>query len=140
MRERTVSRVGGKARPGLLLRSFGVAAFAGLFLFSSVANAYCSVDRGYAPVGIGLGSSSVALNAACAPAAPPSDENCEVPDQSFLQAPHIQSPGDMAAPVAQVVTYFYRGREPANASILRFPSRIPARSEPIFRRVPRLLI
>ncbi|OGA12827.1 MAG: hypothetical protein A3D95_08480 [Betaproteobacteria bacterium RIFCSPHIGHO2_12_FULL_69_13] len=141
MRERTVSRAGGKARIGSLLRGFGRAAFACLFLVSGVASAYCSIDRGPLPVTIELGAPFACLDTAGSPGAPRVDQACEVPDLlSVLQVAHVPSPGDIAAPAAPVATYPDRGRKPANASILGFSSRPSVRPEPIFRRVPRLLI
>jgi len=106
---------------------------------SGVANAYCSIDRGPLPVKGGPGYAVSACDLTGSRQAP--DDSCYTSgDLSRMEAPGIQQPGDMVAPAARVLAFRVHSPGASHTPSFSFFNHPPLRWEPVFRRVPRLLI
>ncbi|TAK88064.1 MAG: hypothetical protein EPO20_01115 [Betaproteobacteria bacterium] len=132
----------GRDRRPRLLRDWGFVALILMLVLSRAANVYCSIDREPLPANGTHDHAVSERHAAGSLESPPSDgDACHDSDAlSMMQAPDIQHPGDIVALVAQVLAFRDHSPRPEPASSLGFFNDPPLRWEPVFQRVPRLLI
>ena len=140
MRKGDSTRRSTRLRP--LLRRVGRVALVCMVFLSAVANAYCEVDRGPLPVKHHADKAGIALGGAAGPQAPAlDDDSCNASDDlSSMADSHMRDPGDAAMLAVQVLAFRVRSPGPEHAPSLSFFNQPPLAWEPVFQRVPRLLI